>query len=256
MKSYITIFILFTVLSSCIAQDYSYSLEGITKVSITTEVSIVVKQHTKNELLIPESENKRAKNAEKSEGLRSVFSEGRKDNTAFGVHLEKAGNHLILKGVRSRLEDDLIVYLPSDMKIVLEVPDNNDIHVYNMTGDIEAKANNGDIVMKNVSGPMVVYNHNGHVTIVFDVVSQESPISIIDSKGNIDISLPGNTAADLNIKTSRGELYTDFNLEDMERLPDEENPKKKSRAIKGKINTGGVLITLVASYGDVYIRKK
>ncbi|NAS31087.1 DUF4097 family beta strand repeat protein [Flavobacteriaceae bacterium R38] len=245
-----TVFYLFVI--NVFSQDYTHSLEGINKVNVSSETTIVIKNHNKNEFLISEKENIRT--TDKAKGLKAVFGQGN-DNTSFGVEVEKDGSILKVKGLRDRLAKDLIIYVPKEMNVSLEVPSNNDIYINDLASEIEAKTNNGNIILKSVTGPVIIENNNGNVIINFDEIDQSLPTSIIASKGDIDISLPSDTPANLTLKTPRGEFYTDFDLELTQQSLDDKNNRKK-RPIITKLNNGGVAITLIASYGNIYLRKK
>ncbi|MEO1030343.1 MAG: DUF4097 family beta strand repeat-containing protein, partial [Bacteroidota bacterium] len=183
----------------------------------------------------------------------SIFG---KDNTGFNVFVEQNNGTLKVESFQPRTTKTFIVYLPKTMKVYVENLWNNDISISGFTSEIEAKADNGDIKIENVNGPVIVENARGHTEIIFSEVSQSSPMSIINSHGDIDITLPSDTNADIEISAERGELYTDFNLVAIENYNNDDGERMDSRYIKSKLNEGGVSISIVSSRGDVYLRKQ
>ena len=234
------------------AQDYEHSLEGIDKVVIISDVTVVLNTHKSSNFLISSQENTLINSNAK--GLKPTFG---KDNTGFNVFVEKMNSTLKVESYQPRTADDLILYLPENMAVSAEIRNNNDVIIYDFTNEIEAKTNNGDVKIEHVNGPVIIENENGNTFIIFDEVNQNSPISIVNSHGDIDITLPANTRASLEVYVPRGELFTDLDLVTVEKVEKNEDGKmRKTRNITSKMNDGGVSIVLVASRGNVYLRQK
>ena len=249
----ITLFFIITCFPLAFSQDFIYPTKGIDKVEITSRVSVILKTHNYSNILISNKENKRVKKA--AFGLKSTFG---KDNTGFNVYVEQDNSILKIESFHPRTEDDLIIYLPENIKIFAEIINNNDITISDFRNEIEAKTNNGDIKIENVNGPVIIENSNGNTFLKFNEVNQNYPMSIINSHGDIDITLLENTKANLEISVPRGDLYTDLELTTIEKQEKglDAYEKRDSRYIKSKLNDGGVNITIVSSRGNVYLRKK
>ncbi|MBA7532800.1 hypothetical protein ES705_25030 [subsurface metagenome] len=121
------------------------------------------------------------------------------------------------------------------------------------SSEVEAKILNGGIEFENITGPAVLYAINGDVVGTFKEVSQENPISLTSINGDVDISLPANTPANLKLKSTNGEIFSNF---DIDFNDDKDMHYIGGRTIKGKINGGGVEIQMVAINRNVYLRKK
>jgi hypothetical protein len=82
----------------------------------------------------------------------------------------------------------------------------------------------------------------------------KSPVSIVSVHGHVDVALPLATKANLKLGTAYGEIFVDpdFKIE-IERSG---NMIKYSDNVAGKINGGGLDITLSSSHNNVYLRKK
>lgn len=68
--------------------------------------------------------------------------------------------------------------------------------------------------------------------------------------GFIDMGLPADKKADLDLKTITGNIYTDLNL------PEAVNKREMELRISQKLNGGGVPINLETISGDIFLRKK
>nr|WP_273569052.1 DUF4097 family beta strand repeat-containing protein [Maribacter sp. Hal144] len=121
------------------------------------------------------------------------------------------------------------------------------------TGEVEANANlNGGLRLTNLSGPVTAYSLNEGIRVEFKEINQDSPIVLRTTNGEIDVTLPGNTSANLELSSWNGDIYTNFDLS----RPDKDGLKSISgREIKGAINGGGVDITLKSTNGNIYLRK-
>ncbi|NER14363.1 DUF4097 family beta strand repeat protein [Leptobacterium flavescens] len=226
--------------------NYRESLEGIKKVKINSAPKVIIKAHLGNELLIPEGSLKKPGN---TKGLKSVFS-GIEDNTDLGLRIEREGNVLSILNLRDMRGPDLLIYLPETMDISIRGQDNCDVQIEGFNGEIEARTNQGTIEIEDVTGPIVANSNSGDIRVIFDELNQASPISIISSAGNIDVSLPSHTPARLKLRANAGDIYTDFNL----KFSSETISRRQT--LSAEINNGGVHINLLASSGNIYLRKK
>ena len=83
--------------------------------------------------------------------------------------------------------------------------------------------------------------------------------------GKIDVTLPASLKANLNLQSSRGEVYSDFDVVLAATPPKVEETKREEgrgryrvstgRGVVGKVNGGGQDITFKNMNGDIYIRK-
>ncbi|MEO0731628.1 MAG: DUF4097 family beta strand repeat-containing protein [Bacteroidota bacterium] len=241
---------LLLVASQLLAQDYSHDLTGITKVVITVETDVLLKTHTPTTLLLKEAENSRRKRPAAAAGLTALTGRG-KDNTGYGVQIQQAGGQLMVTGLRDRLAPGLTIHLPADVKVSVQVLVNNDISVTGFRSEIEAINHLGEIILTNVTGPVVAENNLGNITVVYTEVSQVSPSSFVTSGGDIDLQLPAAAAVTLKAKTPRGDFFTDFKVEQVQR----KNARSYQRTVAGTINGGGVVMDLRSVRGNIYLRK-
>ncbi|EDP70747.1 hypothetical protein FBALC1_08308 [Flavobacteriales bacterium ALC-1] len=245
-----TIVALLIITATAFAQDYSMSLEGITKVIISSETTIVIKSHDTSTFLIKASENYRDINSEKSKGLKKISGRGN-NNTDYGVEVVKQGTSLVVKGLRERRASNLVIHLPKDINMSVESLANNDIYIDGFNAEIEAVNHHGDTVLSNITGPIVSENGNGNIKVIFSTLNQSYPMSIIANNGDIDITMPLDASTTISAKTPRGEFYSDFDI----KVINENTIRKNNRSIKGVINKGGVEINLQNLKGNIYLRQ-
>ncbi|MBT8319483.1 MAG: DUF4097 domain-containing protein, partial [Gramella sp.] len=167
-------------------------------------------------------------------------------------YVDSEGNNLIVKNLRK--SEGAVLYLPATQKLSVKTTWHGDIEISGFTSEIEASAEiNGSLSIKDVSGPITADALNGQIEVVFNKVNQDSPISIYTTNGELDISIPANTPADLTLSTINGEIYTNFEIS----LPDKDGMKAiATKKVRGAINNGGVPIQLKSTNGTIYLRKK
>ncbi|MBW1295840.1 DUF4097 family beta strand repeat-containing protein [Aquimarina litoralis] len=252
MKNIAIAIVLFITIGQLKAQEnYTQSLQGVKTAVIGSASGVIIKSHDKNELMIVGEDRKMP---EKARGLKAVYAGG-SDNTGYGVYVQKEGGTLTIRNLKSAYTGILEIFLPKNVNIKIEKSNLGKIEAEGFSSEIEASTNVGNIILKNVTGPIVAKTATGEINIVFDKVSQSSPISLVSATGAIDVSLPSNTSANLELKTTMGEIFTDFDI----KFPvPESNMKLVSgkRTIKTELNNGGVEISLRSSTGNIYLRKQ
>lgn len=251
MKKTITTVLALLITGLCSAQtDYSKSLSGIEWVKVISKSDISVVVHDKNEILIKGNSN--GYSSEKAKGLRLVGAGGTA-NTNVGFNVVQEGNALIVTNLRKN--ESARIYLPKNQKVAVTSTWNGDISIEGFSNEIEATCElNGGMMLSNISGPLTANTLNGEIDVIFDVISQESPTSLNTTNGAIDVSLSGNTAADISMSSWNGDMYSNF---DIKSSSNKDGMKKvSSRKTTGTINGGGVSITLKSTNGNIYLRKK
>jgi hypothetical protein len=277
MKKILLLILFVSSVISAQKKDFKYALSGIKKVVINSDTTIKVEVGTTQELIISEGKNKhghndncddceddnhtdhfpnRKKESKKSkrDGLTAIYPGGKDDTNGYGFSVLKEGNILYISDLKSHFQrHGLYLKLPKNMNISVDSGNLGSIYMEGFTGEIEASANTGRIEMKNVTGPITVDANVGKVDIEFNKVSQSSPITISTSVSEIDVALPANTNANLEIRT-QGTVFTNFDFK---------MPKKKGlqnvsgrKNIVSKLNNGGVKIYIKSSMGNIYLRKK
>jgi DUF4097 and DUF4098 domain-containing protein YvlB len=232
---------------------YKHSLSGIKKVKITTDTSVQISLGSSNQLIINGSKSSKKSN-EKAKGLKALYASGN-DNTGQGFEVTKDGSTLIVKDLKSFMKrSGFSIQVPKGIDVYLNCGNLGSAKVNGLHSELEIKTNVGHIELTNVTGPITAKTNTGNITAIFSTVNQSNPISMRTATGDVDVSLSSNTKANLELKTTMGTVYTDFDfkVKKSKGLSPIGNPRK----ISTTINNGGVDISLRSTTGNVYLRKK
>lgn len=212
---------------------------------------ITIKGYAGNEIIIQPESFSIPKTAE---GLKLVTGFG-SDNTGVGINVQEVDGTIAIQSVR-RKETDYTIQVPEKVKLHITASSNRsgDISIEDFKGELEIKTRYNDLDIKNVSGPIVLNATYGEVNIVFSEVNQDKPISLIAAYDDIDITLPANTKANIEMESTYGDIYTDFDI----KRENEANGMSKvnNNPIIGTINGGGVKIYVKSPYENVFLRKQ
>jgi hypothetical protein len=140
------------------------------------------------------------------------------------------------------------------------------ILIKDLTGTIEINTIQGNIDVENIKGEVVASSVQGNLKVIFDKLSKDNALYFSTVNGEIDITLPKGTAADIMAKTLNGNVYSGFDGETTtENVVNEKtgtaalqnivNTFFHSNYITSKINGGGQDIYLSTINGNIYIRK-
>lgn len=199
----------------------------------------------------------------RADGLKAIYGGG-EDNSGIGLGFNEVDGSIEITGASKQSEDAKYTFkIPNSMSLKVNYSspfvEYDKVSFKNFTNEIEVRTLDADIDLLNVTGPITVATIDGTTKVVFGTVNQESPISISSIDGEIDVTLPANTPANLHFGTIDGEIYTDFDVDFTKKA------KEGRRSIsyigghnssKGTINNGGVVIKLSNIDGIIYLRKK
>ncbi|UCG51768.1 MAG: DUF4097 family beta strand repeat protein [Candidatus Latescibacterota bacterium] len=161
---------------------------------------------------------------------------------------------------------DLVIKVPRETSLELSCVNRGDIRVENISGDIEASNVNGAVTLLNIDGSVVASAHNKDLTVTFTGVDADKDMSFSSFNGDVDVTFPASLKAKVKLKTIRGEIYTDFQIEETEN-PEQIIRKNHrdsggkyrvsvDRAFWGVINGGGQELQFSNFNGDIFIRKQ
>lgn len=285
MKHLFIVFLLITSISFAQTQNnYKHSLKGIKKVKIASNTSVKVVSTSNSQLVLEdlsrqerkktfskfsdddhdfdddcfscedeEHSKHKKKKQDKRKGLTAIYPGGKDNTNGLGFSIKKEGNTLIVKDLKSHFKRKGVkISLPKNIDINVNGGNLGNVFVNGFSSEVEAKTNVGKIIMNDVTGPITANGNVGVININFSKVSQTSPITITSSVSEIDVTLPANTKASLDMKTN-GTVYTNF---DLKAEPKDGLQNLSSKKITGDINNGGVKIKLKSSMGNIYLRKK
>ncbi len=248
MKNYSLLLALLLAATMHAQTDYTQSLDGIEWVKIESKADIVVKTADDDKLTI--KARKTSWKSDRAKGLRLVGAGGT-DNTDVGFSVVTNGNTLIVKNLRK--SEKGTIYLPKTQNVSVKSTWNGDIELMGFSSELEVDAElNGSIELKNINGPVTANALNGTIEVTFGKVTQGSPISIYTTNGAVDVTMPGDTPANLSMSTVNGEVYSNF---DIKQIKKDGMTTYSSRKTNATVNGGGVAIKLKSTNGSIYLRK-
>ncbi len=181
-----------------------------------------------------------------------------------GLDIEEDNNVVNIKGGPWNRVGDLVITVPRHSSLQLKCLNSGDISVEQVEGEIDTNDLNGKITLKNVAGSVLAHSLNGEVTAILDPCDPAKPMSFSTLNGKIDVTLPQNLKANVNLRTDNGEIYSDFDvkLDTKARLLQDEPGNRDGmhhlrydRTVHGTINGGGPDFQFTSFNGQIYIRK-
>lgn len=226
---------------------------GITVIGYEGNEFIVEARTSMKQLLQSQDSNK------KSSGMTRIPVSGS------SITVEEYRNQVKINTESFTRSTDLVVKVPFRTSLDLTCVNQGDIRVENITGDIEASNTNGSVTLSNISGSAVAHAFNKDLTVTFNEVDPEKAMSFSSFNGDVDVTFPANLKAKVKIKTQQGDIFSDFQIKEIENP--EKVIKKNMRDTDGKyqvsiersfwglINNGSREIQFTNYNGDIYIRK-
>ncbi len=194
-----------------------------------------------------------------AEGLHRI------ENASSGLTIEEENNTVSISGGVTR-SADVLVNVPYGTSVSLRSTNGREIVADRIAGEIDINSTNSNVTIEDASGPVVAHTLNGRLKVTFDKVPPGKDMSFSTFNGDIDVTLPADTKANLKMKTDNGDIYTDFDvkLDSSAAKPTIEDNRKAGgkyrvrldKGTYGSINGGGPLFQFTTFNGRIMIRKK
>jgi len=190
-----------------------------------------------------------------SKGLKSVKS------PSMRLEIEERNNEVEISSEVSNQHVDLVIKVPQRSSVDIELYKGGDINIDGVNGALELEAYEGMIIAKNISGPIVAETARTDIVVNFSAFDKTSPSSLTSHMGNVDITLAKNVAANVNVQTYRGEVFSglDKDFVVIDEIKKSKNGKKQEIVLGGvmqaKVNGGGQALSLTSYSGNLYVRK-
>jgi hypothetical protein len=223
------------------------------KIKIYALNDIEVQSYSGKEVILTASGVKAV--PQRAEGLRPVYN-SMVDNTNMGLSIKEVDNTIEVNSLTRRGSLKYKIMVPANASIQIMSTDHEGprINVTNFTNEIDIQCRFGNIELEDITGPAIVHNVHGKINVKFSKVNPKNPISITSVHGDVDVTLPTKTPANLEMKSSHGEIYTDMDI--AFNNTNKDNMRQISgNQILGKLNGGGVEIHLESTHSNIYLRK-
>ncbi|MEM8960274.1 MAG: DUF4097 family beta strand repeat-containing protein [Acidobacteriota bacterium] len=154
------------------------------------------------------------------------------------------------------------IKVPRRASLNLRTVNNGDVEVRDIEGELDLGNTNGDIAAYDISGSITAATTNGDVTVTMTKVTANKAMAFTTLNGDIDVTFPSNLKADLRMRSSYGDLLTDFDVQVSAAPPKIEREATGSRVqvkveneVSAKVGGGGPEFTFKSFHGDVVVRK-
>lgn len=182
-----------------------------------------------------------------------------------GFSVVEEGNVMRIESESPNRTLDFELQVPSRTNLKLETVNDGVINVDAVEGDLELENVNGSIIMTAVAGSVVANTVNGKVQATMTRVTAQKAMAFTTLNGNVDVTLPASTKANLRLRSDMGDIFTDFDVEvkpgsgsrprDTRRDGGGKLVLEVNSSIFGTINGGGPEIELRTFNNNVYLRK-
>ena len=182
-----------------------------------------------------------------------------------GLSVEEENNEVRINTESYARPIDVTISVPMHTSLHLSAVNDGDIVVTGVDGELDINDVNGAVTLNNVSGSAVVHALNEKVLATFARVNAQKPMAFSSLNGDIDVTFPADLKANVSIKSDRGDVFSDFDVQlqagpMQQQVEDDRRHGGKYRVkidktVHGTINGGGPEIQFTNFQGGIYIRK-
>jgi hypothetical protein len=216
---------------------------------------VTIEGYSGNEIVFSSLDGPREKD-KRAEGLRAVNSMGLEDNTGIGLAVQDKGNTIEVYQLKKMDGPKIKIMIPKGVSVSIShsSPYGEEVKLKNVESEIEVSTVHNGVILENVTGPLTVKTIHGEIEANLSS-NLKSPISLVSVHGLIDLTIPTATKANVNLSTSYGEMFVDPAIKiELEEKTDW--VRFGSNKVNGKINGGGLDLTLSSTHSNIYLRKK
>lgn len=247
--------IIMMTLSLSFSQEYKVA-KSTGRLEIKEVNQITIEGYNGNEIVFSSHDQDRDEDEDnRSKGLRAISSLGLEDNTGIGLSVVEKGGVIEVYQLKKMDGPDITIKVPKGVVVSYShsSPYGEDVTIRNFEGEIEISTVHNSMKLENLTGPMNIKTVHGDIDVALNA-AMKNPLSMSSVHGNVDVAMPVSTKASLQLGTSWGEIFVDpeFKIEFDKTF----NGVKYSDNVSGKINGGGLNVTLSSTHGNVYLRKK
>jgi DUF4097 and DUF4098 domain-containing protein YvlB len=182
-----------------------------------------------------------------------------------GLSVEEESNEVRIGSESYARTIDLTISVPVHTSLKLRAVNDGDIVVTGVDGEIDVDDVNGAVTLNNISGSAVAHALNEHVHVTFAKVNPQKPMAFSSLNGDIDVTFPADVKANVSIRSDRGDVFSDFDVQLQASAPKQEVEDGRGKGgkyrvridktVHGTINGGGPEYQFTNFQGQIYIRK-
>jgi hypothetical protein len=200
----------------------------------------IIEGYSGNEIIFSAVNTQEEVVDERAKGLRAISASGFTDNTGLGIEVTDKGQEVTVNSVSKKTEGQLTIRVPQGVKVVFNNSSNlyqDNVTVKNLQNEIEVSTSFNKIILENNSGPMNIKSLHGTVDAVFSG-EIKGPVSIVSVYGYVDVTMPTSTKANVELSSTRGNLYAADQFKIAIEKPVEQVVVKQNGEIKNVIING------------------
>jgi hypothetical protein len=231
---------------------------GLIEISLVRG-SITVRGGNRKDVLViahPEEDRPRRGNDAGAAGLRRI------PQTA-GFRISEESNRVRVSSDNPNHAITFEIEAPSRTSLKLSPVNDGEILVEGIDGELDVSNTNGGITLNRVAGSVTAGTTNGSVRATMTRVTADREMAFTSLKGTVDVTLPPTTKANLRLRSDRGDVYSDFEVQLSPSAPLVQESRSgngryrisRNRSIVGAINGGGPEFELRTFNSNVYVRK-
>ncbi|MGC4082350.1 MAG: hypothetical protein QM736_09655 [Vicinamibacterales bacterium] len=130
-----------------------------------------------------------------------------------GVNIQEENNVIDISAPALMGFVQVNVQVPPATSVVLRAVNGGNVTVEGISGSIEVTNVNGSIRLTDVSGAVIAHATNGRVVATLRQVVPGKPMSFTSLNGHVDVTIPPSAKANLKLRSDRGDVYTDFDVQ-------------------------------------------
>ncbi len=253
-KKILTMAMALMAMSVLHAQEYKLA-KSTGKLIIKGVDRVSIEGTSGNEIIFSSADGSREKD-HRADGLRAVSSMGLEDNTGIGLAVQDKGTTYEVYQLKKMDGPRVKILVPKGISIYYDhsSPHGSDVTFKNLEGEIETSTVHNGVHLNNVTGPLNIKTVHGEIEADFSA-GMKSPILLSSTHGLVDVTIPASLKVTMNMSTSWGEIFVDPAFK-LEIEPKSDWVKYGSNKVNGKINGGGLDLTLSSTHNNIYLRKK
>jgi hypothetical protein len=235
------------------AQEYKVA-KSTGRLEIREVNNVSIEGYNGNEIVFTSKNHDHNDDDGRSKGLRAISSLGLEDNTGgLGLSVLDKGNVIEVQQLKKTDGPDVKIMVPKGITVSYthSSPYGDEIDIKNFEGAIEISTVHNGVVLTNTTGKLSIKTVHGDIDA--SLTSLINAVVLESVHGHVDLALPLETKANLELSTNWGEILVDpgFKLE-----IDKTGGLINYSGPKAKLNGGGVELTLSSHHNNVYLRKK
>ena len=158
---------------------------------------------------------------------------------------------------------DFDIEVPARTNLDVFLVNGSDVNVRDVDGDMEVDNATGNVTMTNVAGSVVAAGVKGTIRVVMARAAPDKPMAFTTLTGNVDVTFPAGIRATFKLRSDRGAINTNFDLQAKSEAKARSDPGQQTTALKievnrsriGTVNGGGPEIELRSFNGDIFLRQ-